>query len=111
MQVADAEDVGQLLGQHPAQEDEPGQVIVAARQDPLLEARVPGVQLVPAVVDLLAADHHEDHVGRAAGDPVGDPHEQVETADRLQPARDERHDPRSRRDRPSPTSRAAGPGR
>ena len=38
-------------------------------------------------MDLLAADHDEEHVAALAADPVGDLHEQVETADRFQPAR------------------------
>ena len=67
VQVAQAEDVGQLLGEDPAQEEEARQVVVALAQDPLLEAGCAGVQLVPAVVDLLAADHDEEHVRPLAG--------------------------------------------
>ena len=79
--------------------DEPIEVVVILAQDPLLEAGRPGVELVPAVVDLFAAGHHEDHVGPSLPDPRGDLHEQVEAADRLQAPRDERHDPRARPDR------------
>ena len=63
--------------------------MIALVQNPLLEARRTGMQLVPAVMDLLAADHDEENVRTLAADPIGDLHEQVEAADRLQPASDE----------------------
>src|SRR5271157_6346001 len=53
------------------------------------------MQLVPAVMDLLAADHDEENVGTLEADPAGDLHEQVEAADRLQPASDEGDNPRA----------------
>ena len=95
MQIADPKDVGQLLGQDPTEKDKSAQVITVLAQDPLLEAGRARVELVPAVVNFLAAGHHEDHVGARLGDPVGDLHEQVEAPDRLQPARYKRDDARA----------------
>ena len=99
VQVADSQDVGQLLGKNSTQEDESRQVVVAPVQDPFLEARRTRVKLVPSVMDFLPADDDEDDVRTRSGDPVGDLHEQVETPDRLQSAGDERHHARARRDR------------
>ena len=84
-------------GKIATEEDESAQVIMVLAQHPLLEAGRARVELVPAVVNFLAADHHENDVGARLGDPVGDLHEQVEAPDRLQTARDERDDARARR--------------
>ena len=48
------------------------EVVALLAQDPLLEAGDAGVELVPAVVDLLAAGDHEQHVRARLGDAVGD---------------------------------------
>src|SRR5208337_439976 len=55
VQVAQPEDVGQVLGKDATRKPEAGEVVITLAQNPLLEARRTSMQLVPAVMDLLAA--------------------------------------------------------
>ena len=99
MQVAHADDVGELIRLDAAGEDEAAEVVVVLLQDVIAIALGIGDTLhVAAVANTIGADAQKNHILPSIANPLGDFHEDVEAAHRLEPARDVGDNPRPRRD-------------